>query len=183
MLFVQLNVVFAGAQVPPIEINVEPQVDTSGIRVTGLENGALPRTFIRIEFLVLWWLPGVEFLVMSVQNSAFIHTRICSVFKESICRSNSDEWGQSFEVAHRAAIRFPSLFCSCSCFYCITVYLLTIFLSCLDIFCLIDNLQRFCMSLTFITLERSAFCPLFQSTGRYTANQIFLIPSRSEFTE
>ncbi|KHJ91925.1 Filamin/ABP280 repeat protein [Oesophagostomum dentatum] len=34
----QLNVVFAGAQVPPIEINVEPQVDTSGIRVTGLEN-------------------------------------------------------------------------------------------------------------------------------------------------
>ncbi|WKY06847.1 hypothetical protein Q1695_006771 [Nippostrongylus brasiliensis] len=34
----QLNVVFAGAQVPPIEINVEPQVDTSGIKVTGLEN-------------------------------------------------------------------------------------------------------------------------------------------------
>ncbi|VDO69600.1 unnamed protein product [Haemonchus placei] len=34
----QLNVVFAGAQVPPIEINVEPQVDISGIRVTGLEN-------------------------------------------------------------------------------------------------------------------------------------------------
>ncbi|KAJ1351554.1 hypothetical protein KIN20_007591 [Parelaphostrongylus tenuis] len=34
----QLNVVFAGFQHPPIEINVEPQLDTSGIRVTGLEN-------------------------------------------------------------------------------------------------------------------------------------------------
>ncbi|KAK6750425.1 hypothetical protein RB195_002418 [Necator americanus] len=39
----QLNVVFAGAQVPPIEINVEPQVDTSGIRVTGLENADVLR--------------------------------------------------------------------------------------------------------------------------------------------
>lgn len=34
----QLNVVFAGVDVPPIEINVKPHIDIAGIRVEGLEN-------------------------------------------------------------------------------------------------------------------------------------------------
>ncbi|CAJ0587674.1 unnamed protein product, partial [Mesorhabditis spiculigera] len=34
----QLNVVFAGVDGPPIEINVKPHVDKAGIRVEGLEN-------------------------------------------------------------------------------------------------------------------------------------------------
>ncbi|CDH93091.1 Calponin-homology (CH) domain-containing protein [Caenorhabditis elegans] len=34
----QLNVVFAGEEISPIEINVKPNVDVSGIRVEGLEN-------------------------------------------------------------------------------------------------------------------------------------------------
>ena len=34
----QLNVVFAGEEMSPIEINVQPRVDVSGISVSGLEN-------------------------------------------------------------------------------------------------------------------------------------------------
>ncbi|CAD6191974.1 unnamed protein product [Caenorhabditis auriculariae] len=34
----QLNVIFAGDEISPIEINVKPRVDVSGIRVEGLEN-------------------------------------------------------------------------------------------------------------------------------------------------
>ncbi|CAL2042238.1 unnamed protein product [Caenorhabditis brenneri] len=37
----QLNVVFAGEQISPIAINVKPNVDTSGIRVDGLENESM----------------------------------------------------------------------------------------------------------------------------------------------
>lgn len=37
----QLNVVFAGEQISPIAINVKPNVDTSGIRVDGLENAPM----------------------------------------------------------------------------------------------------------------------------------------------
>lgn len=37
----QLNVVFAGEEISPIEINVKPNVDVSGIRVDGLENEAI----------------------------------------------------------------------------------------------------------------------------------------------
>ncbi|EGT48588.1 hypothetical protein CAEBREN_07537 [Caenorhabditis brenneri] len=37
----QLNVVFAGEQISPIAINVKPNVDTSGIRVDGLENAVV----------------------------------------------------------------------------------------------------------------------------------------------
>ena len=36
----QLNVIFAGVDVPPIEINVKPHVNTAGIRIEGLENGS-----------------------------------------------------------------------------------------------------------------------------------------------
>ena len=34
-----MNVVFAGEKISPIEINVKPQIDISGIKVEGLENG------------------------------------------------------------------------------------------------------------------------------------------------
>ncbi|CAI2350258.1 unnamed protein product [Caenorhabditis sp. 36 PRJEB53466] len=37
----QLNVVFAGEEISPIEINVKPNVDVSGIRVDGLENAVV----------------------------------------------------------------------------------------------------------------------------------------------
>ncbi|CAB3406891.1 unnamed protein product [Caenorhabditis bovis] len=37
----QLNVVFAGEEISPIEINVKPNVDTSGISIEGLENAVV----------------------------------------------------------------------------------------------------------------------------------------------
>lgn len=37
--FFKLKVVFAGVEIPRVEINVKPHVDISGIRVEGLENG------------------------------------------------------------------------------------------------------------------------------------------------
>lgn len=45
----QLNVVFAGEEIPPIEINVQPRVDTSGIVVSGLENTFFPNQRVRFS--------------------------------------------------------------------------------------------------------------------------------------